>query len=56
MGDKICVCQNFKYFFGVLEIPEFFFFLGGGGDWWWLTATVLSGRSVDLSTLFPGQA
>ena len=24
-------CQNFKYFLGVLEIPDFFFFFFGGG-------------------------
>ena len=32
-------CQNFKYFLGVLEIPDFFFFFfwGGGGG----------GRTVD---------
>ena len=30
-GDILLGCQNFKYFLGVFEIPDFFFFFGGGG-------------------------
>ena len=36
--DIFLGCQNFKYYFGVLEIPDIFiFFLWGGGitvDFW----------------------
>ena len=36
MGDNFAGCYIFKYFVGVLEIPDFFFFFffffwGGGG-------------------------
>ena len=34
MGDILGACLNFKYFLGVLEIPDNFFG-GGGGGWGW---------------------
>ena len=47
-----CLQRLFFFFFFVF----FFFFFGGGGGLFDLTAMVMSRRSVDLTTLFPGQA